>query len=88
MEFLEIFLFVLTSAFLILGGTLIMQIYRAYLRTKQKFMLFLSFGFFVLVIGGALPVIAFAIVLEETFYLLGIILQLTGISTIYYSTVR
>ncbi|MDI9610572.1 MAG: hypothetical protein QXQ38_05690 [Archaeoglobaceae archaeon] len=87
-EFLQTYLFILTSAFLLLGGALILQVYNAYHRTKQKFLLLLSFGFFTLVIGGALPVLAFAMALSELMYLLGIILQICGISAIYYSTVR
>ncbi|MCX8172796.1 MAG: hypothetical protein N3D09_04195 [Archaeoglobaceae archaeon] len=87
-EYLQILLFVLTSAFLLLGGTLILQIYNAYIRTKQNFLILLSFGFFVLVVGGALPVLAFAFDLSETFYISGIILQICGISAIYYSTAR
>lgn len=87
-DFLEIYLFILTPAFLLLGGALILQIYGAYNRTKQKFLLLLSFGFFTLVVGGALPVLAFALSLSEIAYLVGIILQISGISAIYYSTVR
>lgn len=88
MEFIQTFLFILTSAFLLLGGAFILQIYNAYNRTKQRFLLLLSFGFFALVVGGALPVLAFAMALAETLYLMGIILQVIGISAIYYSTVR
>jgi len=88
MEFLQIYLFILTPAFLLLGGALILQVYNAYVKTKQRFLLLLSLGFFALVVGGALPVLAFALALSELFYILGIILQICGISAIYYSTVR
>lgn len=88
MNFLQSFLFILTSAFLLLGGALIIQVYNAYSKTKQKFLLLLSLGFFALVVGGALPVLAFALALSELLYIAGIILQICGISAIYYSTVR
>lgn len=88
MNFLQPFLFILTSAFLLLGGALILQVYNAYLKTRQRFLLLLSLGFFALVVGGALPVLAFALALSEVLYILGIILQICGISAIYYSTVR
>ncbi|MDK2796220.1 MAG: hypothetical protein PWQ22_874 [Archaeoglobaceae archaeon] len=88
MNFLQSFLFILTSAFLLLGGALIIQVYNAYSKTKQNFLLLLSLGFFALVVGGALPVLAFALALSELLYIAGIILQICGISAIYYSTVR
>jgi len=88
MILLQTYLFVLTSAFLLLGSALILQVYTAYAKTKQKFLLLLSLGFFALVVGGALPVIAFALSLSELLYIVSIILQICGISAIYYSTVR
>ncbi len=88
MSFLQTYLFVLSATFLLLGGALILQVYNAYVKTKQKFLLLLSLGLFALVVGGALPVIAFALSISELLYIVGIILQICGISAIYYSTVR
>ncbi|NHW22926.1 MAG: hypothetical protein HA489_01520 [Archaeoglobales archaeon] len=88
MNLLQMYLFILTPAFLLLGGALILQVYNAYARTKQRFLLLLSLGFFALVVGGALPVLAFALSLSELLYIVGIILQICGISAIYFSTVR
>jgi len=88
MNFLQTFLFILTPAFLLLGGALILQVYNAYLRTKQGFLILLSLGFFALVVGGALPVLAYALAISEILYIAGILLQICGIAAIYYSTVR
>ncbi|MEM1579116.1 MAG: hypothetical protein QXN34_04840 [Archaeoglobaceae archaeon] len=85
---LQILLFLLTSAFLLLGGGFIILLYSAYSKTKQRFLLMLGFGFFLLVIGGALPVITFALNLSEVFFIIAIILQILGMFAIFYSTVR
>ncbi|MEM0266713.1 MAG: hypothetical protein QXM23_05440 [Archaeoglobaceae archaeon] len=81
-------IFLLTTILLLLGGSFIILLYNTYLKTRQKFLLILSFGFFLLVVGGSLPVLTFALSLSKELYVLGTILQIFGISAIFYATVR
>ncbi len=89
MEFYQVFALVLSVMFLMLGGAYIIYIYDAYRRTKQKFLMYLSMGFFSLIIGGALPILSYvAAVLDKSVVVVAIVLQIAGITTIFYSTVK
>lgn len=80
---------VLAAIYLLIGGGFIIYIYDSYKRTKQKFMLYLSVGFFFLIIGAALPVLSYtAAVLDRSTVVVAILLQIAGLSTIFYSVVK
>lgn len=82
---------VLTIVFLLLGGALIIYIYDAYRRVSQRYLLLLSLGFFVLIIGGALPGMHRAIGLSvdfDTTLTASLLMQMVGISLVFYSVVR
>ena len=46
---------ILSASVLLLGGALIIFIYDAYRKTKQKTLLLLAVGLFILIIGSAIP---------------------------------
>jgi hypothetical protein len=83
---------ILTIFFLMLGGAFIIHLYDAYKNTKQKFLLLLSTGFFFLITGGALTSLLYIssnFGFDMEYVLMGsIILQIAGISLIYYSIVK
>jgi hypothetical protein len=89
METHQILTILLTVLFLMLGGAYIIYIYDAFRRTKQRFLLPLSVGFFLLITGGALPVLVYTLAAaNQVFMILAVILQIGGITAIFYSTVR
>lgn len=89
MEFYQIFALILTVIFLLLGGGYIIYIYDSYRKTRQGFLLVLSAGFFFLITGGALPVLGYVLsVVDQSIIIAAIILQISGITTIFYSTVK
>ncbi len=80
---------VLSVVYLMLGGAYIIYVYDAYRRTKQKFLLPLTFGFFLLITGGAFPILVYTLAIaNQVFMVLAIMLQIGGITTIFYSTVK
>ncbi len=89
MEFYQILALTLSVAYLMLGGGYMIYIYDAYRRTSQGFLLQLAVGFFLLITGGALPVLAYiAELLDKSTIVLAIVLQIAGLTTIFYSTVK
>ncbi len=88
-DYFDILTLVLTAIYLLIGGGFIIYIYDTYKRTKQEFLLYLSLGFFMLIIGAALPVLTFvAQVLDMSVVVVAILMQIAGLSSIFYSIVR
>lgn len=87
--FYQILTLILTAIYLLIGGGFIIYIYDSYRRTKQSFLLYLSAGFFFLIIGGALPVLSYiTAVLDKSIVALAILMQIAGLSAIFYSVVK
>ncbi|WP_456329402.1 DUF7521 family protein [Archaeoglobus sp.] len=88
-DYFEVLTLILTAIYLLLGGGFIIYIYDSYKRTKQQFLIYLSIGFFLLIIGAALPVLTFvAQVLDMSVVVVAILMQIAGLSSIFYSIVR
>ncbi|WP_290595978.1 MULTISPECIES: DUF7521 family protein [unclassified Archaeoglobus] len=88
-DYYQTLILVLAAIYLLIGGGFIIYIYDSYKRTKQKFMLYLSVGFFFLIIGAALPVLSYTVaVLDRSTVVVAILLQIAGLSTIFYSVVK
>ncbi len=87
--YFEVLILILTAIYLLLGGGFIIYIYDSYKRAKQHFLIYLSIGFFLLIIGAALPVLTFvAQVLDMSVVVVAILMQIAGLSSIFYSIVR
>lgn len=87
------------AAFLmyLLGGALILFIYEAYVKTKQKNLMFMALGFFLIIFGSNLNTLLAALgelpdsplVIEETLSrATSLIIQLMGILTVLYSALN
>ncbi len=88
-DYYQILTLILTAIYLLIGGGFIIYIYDTYKRTKQGFLLYLSLGFFLLIIGASLPVLTFiAQLLDMSVVVLAILMQIAGLSSIFYSIVR
>ena len=88
-DYFNILTLILTAIYLLLGGGFIIYIYDTYKRTKQEFLIYLSVGFFLLIIGAALPVLTFvAQILDMSVVAVAILMQIAGLSSIFYSIVR
>uniref|UniRef100_A0A7C3MAW9 Uncharacterized protein n=1 Tax=Archaeoglobus fulgidus TaxID=2234 RepID=A0A7C3MAW9_ARCFL len=89
MSYFYILTLILTAVYLLIGGGFIIYIYDTYKRTKQEFLIYLSIGFFLLIVGAALPVLTFvANVLDMSLVVVAILMQIAGLSSIFYSIVR
>lgn len=77
------------------GGALVLFIYEAYLKTRQKNMIYLAVGFFILIFGGnfiTLDAIATTVpglpsLDESVARLLSLVIQLIGILLLLYSVI-
>lgn len=88
-DYYQVITLILTAIYLLIGGGFIIYIYDSYKKTKQTFLLHLSAGFFFLIVGAALPVLSYtAAVLESGTVVVAILLQILGLSTIFYSVVK
>jgi hypothetical protein len=87
------------AAFLmyLLGGGLVLFIYEAYVKTKQKNLMFMALGFFLIIFGSNLNTLLAALVelpgsplmVEETMSrTISLLIQLTGILTVLYSALN
>jgi hypothetical protein len=87
------------AAFLmyLLGGALVLFIYEAYARTRQKNLMYMALGFFLVIFGGnlntlnaLLPAVAgSAFAVEDTVArTAALLIQLTGISALLYSALN
>ncbi len=80
---------ILTAIYLLIGGGFIIYIYDSYKRTNQTFLLYLSLGFFFLVVGASIPVLSYTLaILDSEIVVVALVLQIAGLSTIFYSTVK
>lgn len=88
-DYFNVLTLILTAIYLLLGGGFIIYIYDTYKRTKQEFLIYLSLGFFLLIVGASLPVLTFvAQVLDTSVVVVAILMQIAGLSSIFYSIVR
>ncbi|HMK46300.1 MAG TPA: hypothetical protein VK436_06705 [Methanocella sp.] len=79
----------------LLGGALVLFIYEAYVKTRQRNMIFLALGFFILIFGGNLGTLnaaAQAITAappldDSTVRTASLVIQLVGILLLLYSIV-
>ncbi|MET1124236.1 MAG: hypothetical protein ABWW66_03095 [Archaeoglobaceae archaeon] len=89
MEEYKVAALLLSVAYLMIGGGYIIYIYDSYRRTSQRFLLVLSFGLFMMIVGGVLPILAFvAELLDKSIVIVAIVFQIIGISTVFYSTAK
>ncbi|WP_456468157.1 hypothetical protein [Archaeoglobus sp.] len=88
-DYYQLLTLTLTAIYLLIGGGFIIYIYDSYKRTKQIFMLYLAVGFFFLIIGAALPILSYtAAIIDKSTVVIAILLQIAGLSTIFYSIVK
>ncbi len=87
------------AAFLmyLLGGALVLFIYESYMRTKQKNLMFMALGFFLIIFGSNLntlgvmlpTMIGGTLPFDETVTrTLALVIQLGGILTLLYSALN
>ncbi len=87
------------AAFLmyLLGGALVLFIYEAYVKTKQKNLMFMAFGFFLIIFGSNLNTLLAALSelpgsplpTEETLSrTVALLIQLAGILSVLYSALN
>ena len=81
----------------LLGGALVLFIYEAYVKTKQKNLMFMALGFFLIIFGSNLNTLLAAlaelptnpIVIDETMArTLSLVIQLGGILVVLYSALN
>lgn len=81
----------------LLGGALVLFIYEAYVKTKQKNLMFMALGFFLIIFGSNLNTLLAAltelpnspIMIDETMArTISIVIQLGGILTVLYSALN
>ena len=87
------------AAFLmyLLGGALVLFIYESYVRTKQKNLMYMAFGFFLIIFGSNLntlnvmlpTMIGNVFVIDETIArTVALVIQLVGILALLYSALN
>ena len=87
------------AAFLmyLLGGALVLFIYESYVRTKQKNLMYMALGFFLIIFGSNLntlcimlpTMIGNAFVIDESITrTIALVIQLGGILTLLYSALN
>jgi len=83
---------ILSASALMLGGALIIFIYAAYHETRQKSLLLLALGLFILIIGSVIPSFLLLIVPGRIDLLvsltISLCIQLPGILIMMYSALR
>ena len=81
----------------LLGGALVLFIYEAYVKTKQKNLMFMALGFFLIIFGSNLNTLLAAlaelpsspILIDETMArTISLVIQLGGILTVLYSALN
>ncbi len=89
MYYYRVLTLILTAIYLLIGGGFIIYIYDSYKRTRQTFLLHMSVGFFFLIVGAALPVLSYTVqILDSSMVVVAILMQIAGLSTVFYSIVR
>jgi hypothetical protein len=83
---------ILSASALMLGGALIIFIYAAYRETRQKSLLLLALGLFILIIGSVIPSFLLLIVPGRIELLvsltISLCIQIPGILIMMYSALR
>jgi hypothetical protein len=83
---------ILSASALMLGGALIIFIYAAYRETRQKSLLLLTLGLFILIIGSVIPSFLLLIVPGRIDLLvsltISLCIQIPGILVMMYSALR
>ncbi len=88
-DYYQIFTLILTAIYLLIGGGFIIYVYDSYKKTKQTFLLYLSLGFFFLVVGASIPVLSYTLaILDSAIVVVALVLQIAGLSAIFYSTIK
>lgn len=81
----------------LLGGALVLFIYEAYVKTRQKSLIYMAIGFFILILGGNLATLAEALqaglgwtltVDASNIRALSLVIQLIGIGLLLLSATR
>lgn len=81
----------------LLGGALILFIYEAYARTRQKNLMYMAMGFFLIVFGSCLTTLSIMLpimfgssfTIDETITrTISLLIQLAGILTLLYSALN
>jgi hypothetical protein len=79
------------------GGALVLFIYEAYVKTRQKSMIYMAIGFFILIFGGNLTTLVEAVQVEAWWptaieasdaRALSLVIQLLGIVLLLLSVMR
>ncbi|MRG77307.1 MAG: hypothetical protein C5S33_06040 [ANME-2 cluster archaeon] len=82
---------ILTVIVYLLGGTFILFIYEAYGKTKQKNLLILAIGLFILIFGSNFDILA-SVVLpgmsSETARTIALLVEIPGILIMLYSALK
>ena len=82
----------LTSIVYLLGGAFILFIYEAYTKTKQKNLLLLSIGLFILIFGSNFDTLASLLLLDyisyETAKVVALAIEIPGILIMLYSATK
>jgi len=82
----------LSASVLLLGGALIIFIYNAYLKTKQRTLLLLSVGLFILILGSTIPGLLFILAFGRLSHLLtqtiSLCIQAPGIVIMIYAALK
>jgi len=82
---------ILTVIVYLLGGTFILIIYEAYGKTKQKNLLILAIGLFILIFGSNFDILA-SVVLpgmsSETARTIALLVEIPGILVMLYSALK
>jgi hypothetical protein len=82
----------LSASVLMLGGALIIFIYNAYRETKQKTLLLLAVGLFILILGSTVPGLLFILAGGKIPHLLSqtisLCIQIPGILIMIYAALK
>ena len=79
------------------GGALVLFIYEAYVKTRQKSLIYMAIGFFILIFGGNLATLVDALqsqtwwptaIAETDARTLALVIQLVGIVVLFLSATR
>ena len=92
LHMLELITSMLSAFVLLCGGALIIIIYDAYRKTKQKTLLLLALGLFILIVGSAIPGFFLSLTYGKINPLLtqsiSLSIQIPGILIMIYSALR
>lgn len=81
----------LTVIVYLLGGTFILFIYEAYEKTKQKNLLILAIGLFILIFGSNFDILASVVLPDmssETARTIALLVEIPGILIMLYSALK